>query len=125
MADPVRDFLADDDGDLAVVNGDFAFAIGKDAVPQGIDCRLKTFLGEIWLDETQGVPYLEDILVKNPDVAVVQEDLREAIANTPDVTDVVSTDFELDVASRAATTSFQAVTVYSTDTLTGETKVQA
>jgi len=123
VADLVRDFLADDSGDLAVVNGDFALVAGADAVPQGIDCRVKAFLGEIYLDETQGVAWVEDILVKNPDPIVVREAIRDAILDTPDVTDVISQDFTL--VGRDATTDYSVATVYSTETLTGSTKVPA
>ena len=45
--EPVRDFLLDDSGDLAVVNGDLGFARGQVAVKQGIAVRVKSFLGEI------------------------------------------------------------------------------
>lgn len=121
MADLVRDFLADDSGDLAVVDGDFATVGGKDAIPQGIDCRVKSFFSEIYLDGTQGVRWIQDILVKNPDPAVVQEEIRLAIADTPDVTDVVSSSFELN-AARHATTNYKVATVYSTETLDGNVK---
>ncbi len=121
MADPTRDFLADDSGDLAVVNGDFALVGGADAIPQGIDCRIKTFFREIFLDESQGVPWIEDIFVKNPDPTVVKEDLRQAIADTPDVTDVVAQDFTL-TSTRHGTTTYKVATIYSTEPLSGSTE---
>lgn len=123
MADPVRDFLADESGDLAVVNGDFGVVAGEDAIPQGITCRVKSFFQEMFLDESQGVRWVEDILVKNPDPAVVQEEIRLAIADTPDVTDVVAVDFELDSPNREASVSYKTATVYSTETLVGDVEV--
>lgn len=122
MADPVRDFLADDTGDLAVVNGDFAFVAGEQAVQQGIDCRVKSWLLEILLDQTQGVPWAQDILVKSPDPNVVKEDIREAIADTPDVLTVVATSFELD-ADRNATIDYSVTDAYTTDGIDGTVTV--
>lgn len=114
MAVPIRDFLLDDSGDLAVVNGDFAFAAGSAAVPQGIKCRLRMFKGESALDESVGVDWLGQILsVKNPNPIVVSELLREAIAATPDVTDAQNISFTPPGVDRTATVGYQARTVYS------------
>lgn len=119
----VRDFLLDDDGNLAVVNGDFATISDADAVLQGIKIRLRLFAGEYWLDEAEGVPWIDQILVKNPDPLVVRELLRQAIAATPDVLEVTSTALEIDDATRAASISFAVTTIYSPDPVTGEVTI--
>ena len=58
---PVRDFLSDATGDLAVVNGDFALVADAAPVVQGIAIRLKMVLGEYWLDEEVGVDWIGSI----------------------------------------------------------------
>lgn len=122
---PVRDFLLDASGDLAVVNGDFAVVGGQTddenlaAVLQGVQTRLRLFLGECYLDESQGVDYLGKILVKNPDPNGVATELSRAIAATPDVTLVRSAGLVGPDASRSASISYEVQTVYSTNTIAG------
>jgi hypothetical protein len=58
---------------------------GADKVAQQIKINLLSFLGEWFLDNTYGVPYLEDILVKNPRMAVVETILRFHIMDIPNV----------------------------------------
>lgn len=115
----VRDFLADDLGDLAIVNGDFATVADAAAVPQGIACRVGLFRGEYWLDESEGVPWLDEILGRNRDPLVVRALITDAIATTPDVTEVVGAALELDGATRLASIRYTVTTAYST-TVSGE-----
>jgi len=56
-----------------------------DKVAQQIKMNLLSFLGEWFLDVTYGVPYLEEILVKNPRMASVETILRSHIQSVPDV----------------------------------------
>lgn len=122
---PIRDFLLGDDGDLAVVNGNFALVGGETdeanqaAVKQAIACRLRMFLGEYFLDESVGVDYFGQILVRNPDPQVIRELLRQTIAGTPDVVDVVGADLLLDSPTRSASISYTVQSVYSTEPITG------
>lgn len=115
MADPVRDFLVDENGDMAIADGDFATVAGSEAVKQGVAVRLRTFLGEIWLDEAQGVDYLGQILVRNPHPVVVRELLRTAIAATPDVTKVLGAEL-VTTPDRQGSITYEVLTVYSDET---------
>ncbi len=108
-----RDFKLDADGEWVVENGDFVTVADADAVPQGIRIRLGMFLGECYLDESIGVDYIGTILVKNPDPLVVREELRRGIAATPDVTDVIGAQLQLDSATREANIDYTVDTVYS------------
>ena len=58
---------------------------GADKVAQQIKINLLSFLGEWFLDIRYGVPYLEEILVKNPRLASVETILRNHIGSVPDV----------------------------------------
>lgn len=115
---PIRDFLMDASGDLAVVNGDFAVAGGDTdlvntaAVMQAIKIRVRFFLSEYYLDESIGVDWLGQILIKNPDPLVVRELLRAAIAGVPDVVEVLSTELVND-GDRRAHIDFTVRTKYS------------
>src|SRR5690554_5893008 len=110
--DPIRDFAADEDGEWIVTNGNFSAVGAQDAVAQGIRIRLRMFLGECYLDESVGVPYIDEILIKNADPLVVRADLQAAIASTPDVTNVVGAQLvEADDGSRSASIAFVADSV--------------
>ena len=58
---------------------------GADKCAQQIKINLLSFLGEWFLDVTYGVPYLEEILIKNPRMASVETILRNHISSVPDV----------------------------------------
>ena len=89
------------------------------AVVQGIAIRVKMVLGEYWLDEEVGVDWIGSILGKGRDPLVVRSLIKDAIASTPDVTEVVDVGFTLDAATRSATVSYVVLTVYSTQPIAG------
>ena len=121
---PVRDFLADESGDLAVANGDFGFAGGdtveenQQAVRQGIQCRTNMLQGECFLAPDEGVPWLTEILVKDPDPTTVASDIADAINATPDVVAVEVGTLTV-TPQRAASIPYVAQTAYSTQQLSG------
>ena len=104
-------FLLDANGFMAVVNGDFALVSGQAAVKQGIGTRLRMYLGESFLDETIGVDWLGQVLIKGQDPIVINEILRAPILATPDVTAVIDNNLTEDAQTRELTTGY---TVYST-----------
>ena len=132
---PIRDFLLDSSGDLAVVDGDFAFAgspagspssgtaatnaVDLAAVRQSVGIRLRLFHGECFLDETKGVDYFGKILIKNPDANTVSQELASAISETPDVTVVKSAGLSGPDKGRVAAITYAVQTGYSANTLTG------
>ena len=96
MAGPVRDFKMKAGGGWAVENGDFAVVAGAEAVGQGIEIRTSVILGEVYLNNSLGVNYLDVILVKNPDPLEVRAEIARAILDTPDVTEAVGAEVILD-----------------------------
>lgn len=79
---------------------------GADKVAQQIKINLLTFLGEWFLDDTLGVPYLEEILVKNPRMASVETILRNHISSVPNVIRIVSFGLGWDRAKRTLVVEF-------------------
>lgn len=61
------------------------FIDGADRVAQQIKINLLSLLGEWFLDNRYGVPYLEEILIKNPRIPSVETILRNHINSIPDV----------------------------------------
>lgn len=114
MADPIRDFALDDSGDMAVGGGDLSTVAGVAAVKQAVNITVKVILGEIFADQSIGIDYLNQILIKNPDPFVVRQLIRDRIVNIPDVTDVVGANLTVDRAARTGSIKYSIRTVYST-----------
>ena len=83
---------------------------GADRVAQQIKMNLLTFLGEWFLDVTWGVPYLEEILVKNPRMAAVHTILRGHINSVPDVIRIDTLDLNWDRQARTLRVDFACTT---------------
>jgi hypothetical protein len=85
----------DDNNDLAIENNNLVLIDGSDLVKQLIIQRLKTFLGEWFLDKSVGIPYFQDILIKNPNANVVTTLIKNEILKAEGVIelDSFSTDF--------------------------------
>lgn len=93
-------------------NGDLLLQDGADRVAQQVKVTLLTFLGEWFLDTSFGVPYLEDIMVKNPKWGAINAILRARIIDVPGVTRVTQLDLDFDRRERALTVVFSANTPY-------------
>lgn len=94
MAEPGEsvpiDLLLDADGDIDVSAGDLAFALGAAGVVQACESALSLVLAEWFLDLAQGVDYFGKVLVKNPNLLVVNGLIRAALLAVPFVNEVVS-----------------------------------
>jgi len=88
------------------------FINGADKVGQQIKMTLLAFLGEWFLDITFGVPYLEEILIKNPRTSTVESILRGHILAVPHVTFIESFAMEWDRRARSLSVTFVADTDY-------------
>lgn len=77
-------------GDLLLVDGDLVLTSDADArgtnnILQDILTRLRTFEGEWFLDNTIGTPWFQRILVKRPDIGLINGTLKAEILKTPGV----------------------------------------
>jgi hypothetical protein len=73
------DLLVDAAGNIAVASEPYALA-------QDVASALKLFLGELWYDNSKGIPYFEDILGHTPPVTYFQELMVRAALTVPGVT---------------------------------------
>ncbi|WP_304110493.1 hypothetical protein [Phascolarctobacterium succinatutens] len=97
--------------DLAL-NGDVLFIDNVERVAQQIKIQLLTFLGEWFLDVTHGVPYLDYVLVKNPNFTLIRELFREQILKVDGVSNLVSIDIDFESTTRKMLLSYEAETEY-------------
>ena len=99
----MSDFLQNSTGDLIFTNNELTLVEAADEVKQRLNQRLRTFRCEWFLDLDAGVPYYQDILVKNPSTIKVEGSLKQEISNTPGVIDILFFEFEIEKDTRVAT----------------------
>lgn len=99
-------------GDLVVQNGDLMIVSNGERVAQQVLITLREWLGEWFLKTSDGVPYLEYILVNNPNEAHVRQILTEAIENVEGVKKVTELEFVFNRILRTLTVSYEIATDY-------------
>lgn len=72
------------------VNGNIAVASNPYSLAQDAASACKLFLGELWYDTRQGIPYFETILGKSPPLSYLKTKLEDAAKTVPDVVDAVA-----------------------------------
>jgi len=88
------------DGDLLLSRGDLAFARGADEVRQRVLLRLRRVAGEWAYNITLGLPWIQQILVKNPNLALIRALFVREIAATRGVLAVRTLELTLDAQRR-------------------------
>lgn len=98
------DYVTDAAGNWAVAEEPYALA-------QDVSSAIRLFLGELWYDDTQGIPYFQQILGKSPTLAVFQEYMVRAALTVPNVVSAVCVVESYDFATRMVTGQVQFVDV--------------
>lgn len=101
--------------DIVVKNNDISFIRGDQEIDQNVRIRLQFYRGEWFLDTEAGVPYFEEILVKNPDLVEVDRIFKIAILETPEVERITEYSSDFDSRNRVLSVSFRATTIYGDD----------
>ena len=84
------DFAQDENGDLALENGDLVPLTGKDEIKQDLEQRLTLQMGTWFMDLSDGIPYLFKINRKNPNISEIETLLIEEILETPNVIEIMT-----------------------------------
>ena len=105
--------------DLLVQNGDLVIVSGRAAIQQDIIQRMSFFAGEWFMDNTQGLPWFQQILVKNPDQGIVDAIFRNVIFGVPGVVSLTQYSFKPNLAARLLNISFIASTTQGTVSYSG------
>lgn len=80
--------------DLVIKNNDLILIDNAEQVAQQVLITLRFWLGEWFLDTRQGVPYLEYVLIKNPNMSHIRQILTEKIQSVEGVKSIVSLNFD-------------------------------
>lgn len=114
------DILLDSTGDMYVsTSGDIALG---DSVAQKIRIKLLWFAGEWRWDVDEGMPYIDSLLIKNPDTDYFESVVREKIFEVKEVTDVREVAVTFDKQTRNASIRYIAITDY--ETIKEEVKIE-
>ena len=100
------------DHDILIKDGDFLLIDNAERVAQQIKVKLLTFLGEWFLDNTWGVPYLEYILVKQPNQDLIKQILSEQISSVDDVKSLNALELDYQVIVRTLIINYEVSTEY-------------
>ena len=96
--------------DLDFIDNGLYLNEGRRAVAQRIRIKFGTFKGEWFLNLNHGIPYRQDILIKNPDTTKIASTLRKQILDTPEVTSLSSFTTNFNSNTRQYELSFEALT---------------
>lgn len=69
-------------------NGNIAMASPPYALAQDVASAVRLFLGELWYDTTQGIPYWTQVLGKLPPASLLIEMINQAALTVPGVVSV-------------------------------------
>ena len=106
------DIVLNSNGDLFLSpKGDIALA---DSVAQKIRIKLLWLEGEWKWDREKGMPYMNSLLVKNPDTAFFEGVIRSKIFEVDEVTAVKDVSITYDNRTRKAVIRYTALTDYET-----------
>ncbi len=104
-----RDLLLDPvTGDLAVLQGDLSLVADVNAIMQEAELTLGFLLGEWFLDITQGIPYLQTVLVKSPNLAAIESVFRDALLGVAGISSVQVMALDFNRSARKLTASYTA-----------------
>lgn len=105
-------FKQDASGDLVFETGRLVLVTDPDEeVAQGIFNRFRLVLGEWFKDTRKGVPYLQKVFVRRPNLAVIRELFRRVIMHDTRVADVPTLTLTIEKETRNLVFEFEARTI--------------
>lgn len=99
-------------GDIALKDNDILLIDNAERVAQQVLITLREWRGEWFLKTADGVPYLEYILVKNPNIAHVRQVLTEAIEGVEGVKKCTELYLQFNRVLRTLSVSYEIETDY-------------
>ena len=107
----MADLALDGTGDLLIDGGDLSIVRDGDALVQQLAIDFQFFKGEWFLDVRLGVPYFQEVLIKNPDLVAVNGIFRQVLEQSPAVNSIEEFNSDFDAATRKLSVTFTVRTV--------------
>jgi len=99
-------------GDLVLRDGDVLLIDNAERVAQQILITLRFWLGEWFLDTKDGIPYLEYVLVKSPNLLHIRQIFTEAMEKVDGVKRVEEMNLVFDAKNRSLHVDYEVSTDY-------------
>ena len=96
--------------DITIIEGNLFLTDGIQAKRQHVKQRLQFFAAEWFLDNSKGIPYIQQVLVKNPNPVIIDSLLKNTIITTPGFRQLDQFELDLQPDTRVLTLTFQAQT---------------
>ncbi len=103
----VRDIALDENGDWLISGGDIQLIGDGPAIVQAVKIAIQFYQGEWFLDVSAGMPWWQQILVKNPNVNQIQGAFRAAILAVDGVQGINSLTLAYDPQARTLAVDFE------------------
>jgi len=85
-----KSFLMTASGDYDISSGKRVLITSDDEIIKRLRFRIKRFFGEWFLDNTKGIDYLNQFLIKNPNLLQCELTLRNEISQTEGISKIIS-----------------------------------
>lgn len=103
------DIALDGSGDIDLTGDTMRLVDGDDAIRQQLTIRYQFVKGE-WQNDTRvGIPYFEDVWIKNPDFNIIRGLFRQATVTCPGIDTIRTLGINVDGKTRRATISLVAL----------------
>ena len=99
-----------DSWDLVFENNDLLLIDNAERISQQIKITLQFWYEEWFLNTTQGIPYLQHICIKNPNLQHIRQIFREAIQGVPGVDSVTQLTLDVNARERILSVEYTAST---------------
>ena len=99
-----------DNWDLVFHNNDLMIIDNAERIGQQIKITLQFWLDEWFLDTTKGIPYLQYICVKNPNLQHIRQIFRNAILSVDGVDSVTQLNLNVNAKERILSVEYTATT---------------
>lgn len=106
----ITDFGLDDGGDEYADSTGLAMTGDLPGIKQQVTLRLGFFKGEWFMNEDTGIPWYEEIIVKNPNLIRIREIFRDAILSVTGIREVTFMDLLFSSYARTLSVNFRAST---------------
>lgn len=110
----MSDIRQTNDGDIAIVGNDVVLVTGLEEIGQRLTQRLRTFRGEPFLAQDEGVEYFEEVLKKNANSTIIESIFKRETSNTPGILEIEKFNIEKDNSTRVTTITIRAKTISGT-----------
>jgi hypothetical protein len=92
------------------INGDISLVDSALQVKQNVKQALLLVYGEYFLGRQSGVPYYQQIFVKNPNPTIIDSIIKKTILSVEGVIKITSLNIQIDSANRELNVDFSALT---------------